>query len=52
MFKFLTRENVVLKEKYAFFSEFFGGEFLNSDLTEINLVKENTEYRVWDTTKM
>jgi len=52
LFKFFARQNDVMKKKYAFFFDYFDGQYLVWNVSDIISVKDNIDYRVWDTTRM
>ena len=49
-FRMLAKNNTTVKNKYNFFSNLYGGKYIND--SEANYENRENSYRVWDTTKI
>lgn len=51
-FKFIASKNKILAQKYNFIATLLQGQYLERNIKAISLVKDDTNRRPWDTTKL
>lgn len=51
-FKYLAKNNPILRKKYNFIANYFDWEFLNANSSDVSMVKKSLTRRPFDTTKI
>ncbi|MCK9467047.1 MAG: hypothetical protein M0P94_01850 [Candidatus Absconditabacterales bacterium] len=52
IFAYRAQNNEIMKQKYNFIANLYGGKYLFDSSTDLNKAKLNGNWRPWDTTKM
>ncbi len=52
LFKYLANKNDSMREKYNFIAENFDGKYLFNNAKDLQLVRNNINWRPWDTTRI
>ena len=50
IFRFLARTNDILKNKYNYLANLYGGSYLSNSI--LTLARVDSDWRAWDTTRI